>query len=37
MTSAEYRKAEAALAISGEQRDRVLIEARNRELEAQSR
>jgi hypothetical protein len=37
LTSAEYRKAEAALATSGEQRERVLIEARDRELEAQSR
>ena len=37
MTSAQYRKAEAALATSGEQRERVLIEARDRELEAQSR
>ena len=37
MTTADYRKAEAALATSGEQRERVLIEARNRELEAKTR
>jgi hypothetical protein len=37
MTSADYRNAEAALATSGAQRERVLIEARDRELEAQSR
>jgi hypothetical protein len=37
LTSAEYRKAEAALATAGTQRERVLIEARDRELEAQSR
>ena len=33
MASADYRKAEAAVATSGEQRNRVLLEARNRELE----
>jgi hypothetical protein len=35
--TADYRTAEAVLATSGEQRERVLIEARDRELEAQSR
>jgi hypothetical protein len=37
IATADYRKAEAALATSGEQRERVLIEARNRELEAKTR
>jgi PBP1b-binding outer membrane lipoprotein LpoB len=37
VATADYRKAEAALATSGEQRERVLIEARNRELEAKTR
>lgn len=35
MASADYRKAEALVATSGEQRNRVLLEARTRELEAQ--
>jgi len=34
MASADYRKAEALVATSGEQRNRVLLEARTRELEA---
>jgi hypothetical protein len=37
MATADYRKAEAALATSGAQRERVLIEARDRELEARMR
>jgi outer membrane protein OmpA-like peptidoglycan-associated protein len=37
MKTADYRKAEAALATSGEQRNRVLLEARSRELEAERR
>ena len=35
MKTAEYRKAEAAVATSGENRSRVLLEARSRELEAE--
>jgi outer membrane protein OmpA-like peptidoglycan-associated protein len=35
MKTADYRKAEAAVATSGEQRNRVLLEARSRELEAE--
>lgn len=35
MASADYRKAEALVATSGEQRNRVLLEARTRELQAQ--
>jgi outer membrane protein OmpA-like peptidoglycan-associated protein len=35
LATAEYRKAEALVATSGEQRNRVLLEARTRELEAQ--
>jgi hypothetical protein len=35
IATADYRKAEAMLATSGAQRERVLIEARDRELEAQ--
>ncbi|HEX6267003.1 MAG TPA: OmpA family protein [Burkholderiales bacterium] len=35
MASADYRRAEALVATSGEQRNRVLLEARTRELEAQ--
>lgn len=35
MASADYRKAEALVATSGEQRNRVLLEARTRELAAQ--
>ncbi len=37
MKTAEYRKAEAAVATSGEQRNRVLLDARSRELEAERR
>ncbi len=37
MASADYRKAEAQVATSAEQRNRVLLEARTRELEAQKR
>jgi len=37
MATSDYRKAEALIATSGEQRERVLIEARNRELEAKTR
>lgn len=37
MKTADYRKAEAAVATSGEQRSRVLLEARSRDLEAERR
>jgi len=37
MKTAEYRKAEAAVATSAEQRNRVLLDARSRQLEAERR
>lgn len=37
MATADHRKAEAAVATAGEQRNRVLLEARTRELDAQKR
>jgi outer membrane protein OmpA-like peptidoglycan-associated protein len=37
VATADYRRAEATVALSGEQRSRVLLEARNRDIESRDR